>query len=141
MLKQASTPADFLEVFTTNVGGVHNSTVAFLPLLKQGPTKKICNITSTLGCVSQVADNPFPVPAYKVSKAALNMLTAEWALQTTAKEGLIFIPLSPGVCLLFFSGLTLLAGADVSMNSGLRLALDQSLLRSRSRSVRKQRSG
>jgi NAD(P)-dependent dehydrogenase (short-subunit alcohol dehydrogenase family) len=38
-----------------------------------------------------------PTPAYKVSKAALNMLTVQYALDL-GKEGLIFIAINPGVC-------------------------------------------
>jgi NAD(P)-dependent dehydrogenase (short-subunit alcohol dehydrogenase family) len=37
-----------------------------------------------------------PVPAYKVSKAALNMLTRQYALDLS-KEGLTFVMISPGV--------------------------------------------
>ena len=37
-----------------------------------------------------------PVPAYKVSKAALNMLTVQYALSLET-EGFTFITLSPGV--------------------------------------------
>jgi NAD(P)-dependent dehydrogenase (short-subunit alcohol dehydrogenase family) len=41
-------------------------------------------------------------PAYKISKAALNMLTVQYAI-AFAKEGFIFVPLSPGVCYSPFS--------------------------------------
>lgn len=40
-----------------------------------------------------------PVPAYKITKAALNMLTVQYA-QAYAKEGFTFMSLSPGVCFL-----------------------------------------
>jgi NAD(P)-dependent dehydrogenase (short-subunit alcohol dehydrogenase family) len=39
-----------------------------------------------------------PTPAYKISKAALNMLTVQYALDLGG-EGFIFLPVSPGVCL------------------------------------------
>lgn len=38
-----------------------------------------------------------PVPAYKISKAALNMLTVQYA-HAYAGEGFTFMSLSPGVC-------------------------------------------
>lgn len=38
----------------------------------------------------------FPAPAYKISKAALNMLTIQYA-QTYEQEGFTFITISPGV--------------------------------------------
>ena len=37
-----------------------------------------------------------PTPEYKISKAALNMLTVQYA-QELGKEGFIFLPISPGV--------------------------------------------
>lgn len=37
-----------------------------------------------------------PCPAYKISKAALNALTVQYALEY-AKEGFTFLALSPGV--------------------------------------------
>lgn len=42
------------------------------------------------------AENLFPVASYKVSKAALNALTAEYAHQL-AGENFIFLAISPGV--------------------------------------------
>jgi NAD(P)-dependent dehydrogenase (short-subunit alcohol dehydrogenase family) len=38
-----------------------------------------------------------PVPAYKITKAALNSLTVQYALDYE-KEGFIFFTISPGVC-------------------------------------------
>lgn len=40
--------------------------------------------------------NLFPVPAYKVSKAAQNMLTVQYA-QSFADQGFTFVTVSPGV--------------------------------------------
>lgn len=37
-----------------------------------------------------------PVPAYKVSKAALNMLTVQWAHEYK-DQGFTFVTVSPGV--------------------------------------------
>ncbi|KAL8643140.1 MAG: hypothetical protein Q9228_000265 [Teloschistes exilis] len=37
-----------------------------------------------------------PIPAYKISKAALNMLTVQYAL-SLEKEGFTFIIMSPGL--------------------------------------------
>lgn len=38
-----------------------------------------------------------PAPAYKISKAAMNALTVQYALEYE-KEGFSFIALCPGVC-------------------------------------------
>ena len=40
-----------------------------------------------------------PVPAYKISKTALNMLTMQYALEYD-KEGFTVLAISPGVCTL-----------------------------------------
>ncbi|EHK99104.1 putative Uncharacterized oxidoreductase C24B10.20 [Glarea lozoyensis 74030] len=66
--------------FEMNVLAPHRITVAFLPLLKAGNLKKIANIS----------------PAYKVTKAALNMLTAQYAIDLES-EGFTVFCVSPGV--------------------------------------------
>ena len=43
----------------------------------------------------------FHVPAYKIAKAALNMLTVQYA-QDNAKAGFIFIAISSGVSVLLY---------------------------------------
>jgi len=40
---------------------------------------------------------PYPTSTYKVSKAAVNMLTVQWALDL-AKEDFTIISTHPGVC-------------------------------------------
>jgi NAD(P)-dependent dehydrogenase (short-subunit alcohol dehydrogenase family) len=44
----------------------------------------------------------FPTPAYKISKAVLDMLTVQYAL-AFAKEGFTFVALFPGVSIGFLS--------------------------------------
>ena len=39
----------------------------------------------------------YPLPGYKVSKAALNALTIQWA-QALATEDFVVMALNPGVC-------------------------------------------
>ena len=67
--------------FETNVFGPSILTDAFVPLLKLSQTPKIINVSSLLGSISTLADaekkpNFAPYQAYRMSKAALNMLTA-----------------------------------------------------------------
>jgi len=90
------TPQGLIDVYATNVAGTHNVTLAFLPLLRKGKDKKIINISSPLGSIALSATNPFPVPAYKISKSGLNALTAEYSHQLGAKEGMTFVALNPG---------------------------------------------
>ncbi|OJI80407.1 hypothetical protein ASPTUDRAFT_178834 [Aspergillus tubingensis CBS 134.48] len=83
-------------VFHTNVTSAHMVTSAFLPLLKRGNQKKVVNISTTLGSIIMAPRFAlFPVPAYKVSKAALNMLTVQYA-QSFADQGFTFLAISPG---------------------------------------------
>ncbi|KAJ5115026.1 hypothetical protein NUU61_000785 [Penicillium alfredii] len=90
------TMTDLDSTFNTNVTSVHFVTSAFLPLLKKGNLKKVANISTTLGSIAMSQRYAlFPVPAYKVSKAALNMLTVQYA-QSFAEQGFTFLTISPG---------------------------------------------
>ncbi|RAK98105.1 SDR family oxidoreductase [Aspergillus ibericus CBS 121593] len=87
---------DLDSVFHTNVTSAHIVTSAFLPLLKKGTQKKVINISTTLGSIAMAPRYAlFPVPAYKISKAALNMLTVQYA-HSFADQGFTFLTLSPG---------------------------------------------
>jgi NAD(P)-dependent dehydrogenase (short-subunit alcohol dehydrogenase family) len=68
-----------------------------LTLLELGKQKKIINISTTLGSLTMAPRfSIFPVPAYKIAKAALNMLTVQYAQEYASKDFVIFA-LSPGV--------------------------------------------
>ncbi|KAM5378551.1 hypothetical protein ACJZ2D_004505 [Fusarium nematophilum] len=87
---------DLDSVFNTNVTSAHLVTRTFLPLLKKGSLKKVINFSSTVGSIAWAPHfSQLPSPAYKISKAALNMLTAQYA-ETFANQGFTFITLSPG---------------------------------------------
>ncbi|KAK1143606.1 hypothetical protein N8T08_006216 [Aspergillus melleus] len=87
---------DLESTFTTNVTSTHLVTSAFLPLLQKGNLKKVINISTTLGSIAMSPTySLFPVPAYKVSKAAQNMLTVQYA-QSFADQGFTFVTVSPG---------------------------------------------
>ncbi|KAK4939684.1 hypothetical protein LTR10_020074 [Elasticomyces elasticus] len=82
--------------FEVNVEAVHDVTSAFLPLLKKGTAKKVVNISTTLGSIDHAPKYKWaPFPAYKISKAALNMLTVQCA-QEYAQEGFTVFAVSPG---------------------------------------------
>ncbi|KAJ5301269.1 hypothetical protein PENANT_c023G02251 [Penicillium antarcticum] len=84
------------DMFNINVTAAHLVSRAFLPLLRKGNKKTVVNISSTLGSIA-MADGfkSMPVPAYKISKAALNMLTVQYAHQY-ADDGFTFLGISPG---------------------------------------------
>ena len=72
------------DIFDTNVSGPTIIATTFLPLLKKSSNPRIINITSGLGSIGTMSNHgewPAPVqyPGYRMSKAALNMLTAyQW---------------------------------------------------------------
>lgn len=78
------TAADLQALYDTNVFGVVRVTHAFLPLLEASDAPVIVNVSSGLGSLA-VTTNPermesqFPTVAYGSSKAAVNMLTSQYA--------------------------------------------------------------
>ncbi|KAJ7625301.1 short-chain dehydrogenase/reductase SDR [Mycena polygramma] len=86
------------ETFEVNVFGTAAVTEAFLPLLSKGGA--ILNISSGLGSLNAYTKRPAPplVPAYCSSKAALNALTLQWALQEEQKGSKIrVVSICPGM--------------------------------------------
>lgn len=76
--------ATWRSTFDTNLFGVIAVTLAFLPLLKKAPAARIVNLSSILGSLSlhSTPGSPihgFLVPAYNVSKTALNGWTVQLA--------------------------------------------------------------
>jgi NAD(P)-dependent dehydrogenase (short-subunit alcohol dehydrogenase family) len=88
--------ADLDEIFHVNVTGPHTMIKLLLPLLRKGNEKKVINISSSVGSITrQPRYKDFPAAAYKVTKAALNMLTVVWS-QELGKEGFTFLCQNPG---------------------------------------------
>ncbi|MBQ0924485.1 SDR family NAD(P)-dependent oxidoreductase [Saccharopolyspora endophytica] len=83
---QAS-PTDLLAAYEINLFGPVRVLNAFLPLLESSPNPVVVNVSSRLGSIDAAAkpdptaDDPhwIPVPVYSSAKAALNMLTAQYA--------------------------------------------------------------
>ena len=111
---------DLQTVLDTNVLSVHNVSSALLPLLSQGREKKIVNITSTLGSMGLNAyTKTMPFPSYKISKAALNMLTIQYSNDLEAKGFTVFC-ISPGWLRTDLGG----AGADLAPDVGAKATMD-----------------
>jgi NAD(P)-dependent dehydrogenase (short-subunit alcohol dehydrogenase family) len=71
-------------IHDVNVFGVVRVTQAFLPLLRASESPVIVNVGSTLGSFGVVTDpgrpeSAYAVPVYATSKAAVNMLTVQYA--------------------------------------------------------------
>ena len=83
---------DFTESFLVNVGAAFLTTRYLLPLLKEGGEKKVVNITSVMGSIQLSTGDMAP---YRVSKAALNMLTKNQAA-AYQPYGITVVGLHPG---------------------------------------------
>ncbi|PYH54877.1 SDR family oxidoreductase [Aspergillus niger CBS 101883] len=87
---------DLEDTLRVNVGGVHLVTREFLPLLRNGNKKRIVNISTSVGSIQlQPTYRAMPTPSYKISKAALNMLTVLYSQELEA-EGFTVFCVSPG---------------------------------------------
>ena len=80
----ALTGADALSVLDVNVAGAVRTITAFLPLLRRSPDPVIINVSSGMGSLDHTHDPARPeskviAPAYTASKAALTMLTTQYA--------------------------------------------------------------
>lgn len=80
------TAATWRKTFDTNVFGLIAVTQAFLPLLHKSSSGRIVNVSSILGSVALNADPSSPiydfkVPAYNVSKSAVNAWTVQLAYE------------------------------------------------------------
>ncbi|HEY1971591.1 MAG TPA: SDR family oxidoreductase [Pseudonocardia sp.] len=81
---EQTTAEDTRTVFETNVFGVVRVTHAFLPLLRRSPAPVIVNVSSGLGSLAVVSTpgtpaHAYPGVAYPASKAAVNMITVQYA--------------------------------------------------------------
>jgi NAD(P)-dependent dehydrogenase (short-subunit alcohol dehydrogenase family) len=82
------TGRDVLTVFDVNLAGVVRVTTAFLPLLRRSPDPVIINVSSAMGSLAATHDPARPesgyvAPVYTASKAALTMLTTQYAKALT----------------------------------------------------------
>ncbi|MGW5606258.1 SDR family NAD(P)-dependent oxidoreductase [Streptomyces sp. NPDC003753] len=81
----AGTTADLMRrLFETNVFGLVRVTHAFLPLLQRSTAPVVVNVSSGLGSLTRVATPgtpayAYPGVAYPTSKAAVNMITVQYA--------------------------------------------------------------
>lgn len=98
-------PDDVRRVFETNVLGPVRVTQAFLPLLTQGQHPRLVMVSSGLGSLELIRTNEFyrniAVLPYPASKAALNMLTVQYA---KALPNVIVTAVDPGYTATEFNG-------------------------------------
>lgn len=75
-----------------NVGGPLLTSQSLYPLLQKGEERKIINISSQMGSIQLTGGGATP---YRVSKAALNMLTRNQAIEYK-KDGIAVVIVHPG---------------------------------------------
>jgi NAD(P)-dependent dehydrogenase (short-subunit alcohol dehydrogenase family) len=84
------------ETLDVNVIAVHRVSSAFLPLLEKGNLKKLLVVSSELGSMTNKDYSALaPFPSYKISKAAVNMLVVQYAVELKPKGFTVFC-VSPG---------------------------------------------
>ena len=89
-----SIDAETLEsTFRVNTVGPLLTTQAFADLLRRGDTPKVANVSSQLGSIGNKFG--FGTPSYAISKAALNMASAQLA-SALEPDGIPVIVLHPG---------------------------------------------
>lgn len=85
-------PDEIVENFRVNVVGPFLTAKILHPLLAKSDRPKIINITSQMGSIEHASGNAVP---YRISKAALNMLTKNQAVSYT-HDGIIAVAMHPG---------------------------------------------
>jgi NAD(P)-dependent dehydrogenase (short-subunit alcohol dehydrogenase family) len=85
--------ADAMRTFDTNALGALRVSLALLPHLRRGSAKKLVHVTSGMGSISDNSSGGFY--AYRMSKAALNMMARGLAVDLRA-EGIISFVINPG---------------------------------------------
>lgn len=84
---------DVADTFDVNAMGALRVAVAFLPHLRRGKVKKLVHLTSGLGSISDNTSGGFY--AYRMSKAALNMMSRSLAVDL-APDGIASYVINPG---------------------------------------------
>jgi NAD(P)-dependent dehydrogenase (short-subunit alcohol dehydrogenase family) len=90
-------------VFETNLFGVVTVIEAMLPLLRRSPAARIVNVSSGTSSMTWTTDATHYLSrmsgslGYPVSKAALNMLTVQYA-KALSREGILVNAVAPGAC-------------------------------------------
>ena len=98
--------ADIMGVLDVNVAGVVRTSTAFLPLLRRSADPVIINVSSSMGSLAAThdpdrAESHVIAPAYTSSKAALTMLTTQYA---KALPGIRINAADPGYTATEFNG-------------------------------------
>jgi NAD(P)-dependent dehydrogenase (short-subunit alcohol dehydrogenase family) len=95
--RAAELKEEMIDSLNVNVVGVIYSINAFLPLVRNGTTKKITVISTGMADTDMVVNENIPGSVvYASMKAATNMVVAKYAVELR-EEGIILLALSPGI--------------------------------------------
>ena len=113
--------------FDTNLFGVIATTQSFLPLLRKSESARIVNVSSLLGSIAEHTDPQSPifdfkVPAYNVSKSALNAWTVHLAHELR-DTGIKVNAIHPGSVKTDMN-----ANGDISIELGAKSSVAMSLI-------------
>lgn len=86
-------PSELLQVFDVNAVGSFRMAQALLPALQAGAGKKVVHVSSTMGSISGNRSGGYY--AYRMSKAALNMLSTTLA-EELRKHDILSVAINPG---------------------------------------------
>lgn len=84
---------DVADTFDTNAIGPLRVTVALLPHVRRGAAKKLVHVTSGMGSIADNTSGGYY--AYRMSKAALNMMSRSLAMDLRG-EGITSVVINPG---------------------------------------------
>ncbi|RDW94177.1 Hydroxyacyl dehydrogenase [Aspergillus mulundensis] len=105
---------------SVNVVGAHNVLRQYIPLMQNSDVKKVINISSGYGSLALAQSYVYaPCPAYKISKAALNALTVQYAL-SYKDEGFTMVAVNPGWLQSDMGG----ENADLTVAQGAEAVMD-----------------
>jgi NAD(P)-dependent dehydrogenase (short-subunit alcohol dehydrogenase family) len=85
--------ADLASTYAVNAIGALRVTVALLPHVRRGTGKKLVHITSGMGSIADNTSGGYY--AYRMSKAALNMMSKSLAVDLRG-EGILSVVINPG---------------------------------------------
>ncbi|KAL6822083.1 hypothetical protein J3E69DRAFT_368237 [Trichoderma sp. SZMC 28015] len=72
---------NFQDTFAVNTFGATLTTEAFIPLLTASSAPRVVFVSSFMGSLTHRPESPIPLPIYRSSKAALNMIMLHYALK------------------------------------------------------------
>jgi NAD(P)-dependent dehydrogenase (short-subunit alcohol dehydrogenase family) len=84
---------DVLQTFDVNAVGPLRVSLALLPHVRRGTAKKLVHITSGMGSITDNTSGGYY--AYRMSKAALNMMSKSLAVDLRA-DGILSVVINPG---------------------------------------------